>query len=186
VELGRPTEAVDFATQELRLAQQLTDQVVGCIAEPVLAAVLLGKAQVAAERGVTFELTPDSAVDPDALVDAGVAVREVVTVVGNLIDNALEAIPRSGRPGYVRVRIGRTDPESDELTIEVADNGPGLDPAVAEHAFRRGWSTKDDDGALHGHGLGLGLVGQVAHRHGGQVSVRDNHPGAVFLVTVGG
>ena len=185
VELGRPADAVDFATQELRLAQQLTDQVVDCIAEPVLAAVLLGKAQVAAERGIAFELTPGSAIDGDTLVDAGVEVREVVTVVGNLIDNALEAIPRVARPGHVRVHIGRTDPESDELTIEVADNGPGLDPAAAEHAFRRGWSTKDDDGQLHGHGLGLGLVGQVAHRHGGQVRVRDNHPGAVFRVTVG-
>lgn len=185
VELGRPAEAVDFATNELRLAQRLTDQVVGCVADPVLAAVLLGKAQVAAERGITFELTADSAVDSHALTDAGLEVREVVTVVGNLIDNALEAIPRVARPGCVRVRIRRTDPESDELTIEVADNGPGLDPADAQHAFRRGWSTKGDDGLLHGHGLGLGLVGQVAHRHGGRVSVRGNDPGAVFVVTVG-
>jgi two-component system CitB family sensor kinase len=185
VELGRPAEAVDFATDELQLAQQLTDQVVGCIADPVLAAVLLGKAQVAAERGITFELTTDSAVDDDALVDAGLEVREVVTVVGNLIDNALEAVSRCARPGHVRVRIGRTDPESDELTIEVADNGPGMDSVSAEHAFRRGWSTKSDDGMLHGHGLGLGLVGQVAHRHGGRVSVSDNDPGAVFRVTVG-
>lgn len=185
VELGRPAEAVDFATHELRLAQQLTDQVLGCIAEPVLAAVLLGKAQVAAERSIAFELTPDSAVDQDALVDAGLEVREVVTVVGNLIDNALEAVSRADRPGQVRVRIRRTDPESDELTVEIADNGPGLDPADAQRAFRRGWSTKPDDGALHGHGLGLGLVGQVAHRHGGRVDVRDNEPGAVFLVRVG-
>lgn len=185
VELGRPAEAVDFATSELRHAQQLTDQVVGCIAEPVLAAVLLGKAQVAAERGITFELTADSAVDGDALLDAGLEVREVVTVVGNLIDNALEAIAGSAGTGHVRVRIGRSDPESDELTIEVADNGPGLDPHAAEQAFRRGWSTKSDDGRLHGHGLGLGLVGQVAHRHGGRVSVLDNGPGAVFLVRVG-
>jgi sensor histidine kinase regulating citrate/malate metabolism len=185
VELGRPAEAVDFATQELRLAQQLTDQVLGCIAEPVLAAVLLGKAQVAAERGIAFELAPDSAVDPDALADAGLDVREVVTVVGNLIDNALEAIPRVTRPGRVSVRIGRTDPESDELLIEVADNGPGLDPTDADHAFQRGWSTKADDGRVHGHGLGLGLVGQVAHRHGGRIDVRDNTPGAVFVVRLG-
>ena len=185
VELGRPAEAVDFATQELRLAQQLTDHVLGCIAEPVLAAVLLGKAQVAAERGIAFELTADSTVDPDALADAGLEVREVVTVVGNLIDNALEAMPRVARSGRVRVRIRRTDPESDELLIEVADNGPGLDPADAERAFRRGWSTKADDGRVHGHGLGLALVGQLAHRHGGRVEVHDNAPGAVFAVRLG-
>lgn len=185
VELGRPAEAVEFATEELRLAQQLTDQVVGCIADPVLAAVLLGKAQVAAERGITFELTADSAVDSDALTDAGLEVREVVTVVGNLIDNALDALAHVSHPGLVRVGIRRTHTESDELTIEVADNGPGLDPADAEQAFRRGWSTKENDSMLHGHGLGLGLVGQVAHRHGGRVTVTDNQPGAVFLVTAG-
>lgn len=189
VELGRAEEAVAFATQELRLAQQVTDQVVGTIAEPIVAAVLLGKAQVAGERGIGFEVTMDSALDPDALADAGLEVREVVTLLGNLIDNALEAIGRS-RPAdpLVRVTIRRTDPASDEIFLQVSDNGPGLHEQDAHRAFRRGWSTKDDDGALHGHGLGLGLVGQVVHRHGGSVTVGPaaaDGTGAVFDVRVG-
>ncbi|SDP44672.1 Sensor histidine kinase regulating citrate/malate metabolism [Nakamurella panacisegetis] len=189
VELGRSEEAVAFATQELRLAQQMTDQVVATIAEPVVAAVLLGKAQVAGELGIGFEVTADSALDPDALADAGLDVREVVTLLGNLIDNALEALGRS-RPAHplVQVTVRRTDPESDGLFLRVTDNGPGLDEQDAERAFRRGWSTKDDDGALHGHGLGLGLVGQVVHRHAGSVTVGPGSPdgtGAAFDVTVG-
>ncbi len=186
VELGRTGEAVEFATQELRIAQQITDQVVDSIVDPVLAAVLLGKAQVAAERGIDFEVTADSRLDQHALSDAGLEVREVVTLLGNLIDNALEAVagsPRAG-PGRVAVTVRRSHPEADELFLEVADTGPGLNPHDAERAFRRGWSTKDDDGAVHGHGIGLGLVGQVVHRHRGNITVRDEN-GAVFRVTVG-
>ncbi|MET3805901.1 sensor histidine kinase regulating citrate/malate metabolism [Nakamurella sp. UYEF19] len=188
VELGRAEEAIAFATRELRLAQELTDQVVRTIADPVLAAVLLGKAQVAAELGIDFRLTPDSTLDADALADAGLEPREVVTLLGNLIDNAFDAIGRAPRPGtgLVQVTLRRTDPEADEVFLEVSDNGPGLDPQDAEQAFRRGWSTKRDDGALHGHGIGLGLVGQVVRRHGGSVGVGSNaDAGAVFTVTVG-
>ncbi len=189
VELGRSEEAVAFATQELRVAQQMTDQVVDSIADPVVAAVLLGKAQVAGERGIGFEVTDDSALDADALTDAGLDVREVLTLLGNLIDNAFEAVGRSGHAHpRVSVTVRRSDPESDELFLRVADNGPGLDEQDAARAFRRGWSTKGDDGALHGHGLGLGLVGQVVHRHGGWVTVGPaaaDGTGAAFRVTVG-
>lgn len=52
VELGRTEQAVEFATAELTTAQQLTDRVMGAVAEPVLAALLLGKSTEVSERGV--------------------------------------------------------------------------------------------------------------------------------------
>ena len=58
VELGRLQEAVDFATAELASAQRLTDRVVDGVDEPVLAALLLGKAATAHERGVALEIDP--------------------------------------------------------------------------------------------------------------------------------
>lgn len=191
VELGRPDEAIAFATEELRIAQQLTDQVVGSIAEPVIAAVLLGKAQVAAERGVVLDVTADSALDADALTDGGLETREVVTVLANLIDNALDALGRNGSEpgsGRIRVTIRRSNPDADELLIRVADNGPGLDEEQARSAFQRGWTTKQDDGSVHGHGIGLGLVGQVVHRHGGTVAIAPAagaDTGATFTLTLG-
>ncbi|MER7151625.1 histidine kinase, partial [Streptomyces lydicus] len=90
IELGRAEEAVEFATAELELAQALTDQVVGAVAEPVLAALLLGKAAQANERGVELVLTPDSRID-DGLLPPGLPARDLVTVLGNLLDNAIEA-----------------------------------------------------------------------------------------------
>lgn len=191
VELGRTGEAIAFATEELQLAQQLTDQVVGAMPEPVIAAVLLGKAQVAAERGIDLVVSADSTLDPDALTDCGLEVREVVTVLANLIDNAMDALGRNGsgpESGQIAVTVRRTEPDADALFIRVADNGPGLDRDQARLAFGRGWTTKPQDAAPHGHGIGLGLVGQVVRRHGGTVSIdppAGGGSGAVFTIRLG-
>ncbi|MEV6775104.1 ATP-binding protein [Streptomyces syringium] len=90
IELGRADEAVDFATAELELAQALTDQVMAAVAEPVLAALLLGKAAQANEHGVELLLTPDTRID-DGLLPPALTPRDLVTILGNLIDNALDA-----------------------------------------------------------------------------------------------
>ncbi|MEV5968992.1 ATP-binding protein [Streptomyces sp. NPDC051921] len=90
IELGRVDEAVDFATAELELAQALTDRVVTAVGEPVLAALLLGKAAQANERGVELVLTEDSRID-DGVLPVSLPSRDLVTILGNLIDNAVEA-----------------------------------------------------------------------------------------------
>lgn len=95
IELGRVEEAVEFATAELELAQVLTDRVVGAVAEPVLAALLLGKAAQANERGVELVLAEESGID-DPVLPASLPPRDLVTILGNLIDNAVDAA--SGTP----------------------------------------------------------------------------------------
>ncbi|MEV1005809.1 sensor histidine kinase [Streptomyces sp. NPDC049881] len=160
IELGRTDEAVEFATAELELAQALTDRVVGAVGEPVLAALLLGKAAEAAERGVELVLTDDSRMD-DGLLPPSLPARDLVTILGNLIDNALDAT--AGSPGQARVTVTALASE-DELLLRVGDTGPGLAPEAVGAAFRRGWSTKGS-----GRGLGLALVGQAVRRHGGTV-----------------
>lgn len=170
IELGRADEAVDFATAELELAQALTDEVVTAVGEPVLVALLLGKAAQAHERGVELVVTADSR----SLADGGglPPARDLVTVLGNLIDNAVDAV--TAVPG---ARIAVTlRPERDELLLRVADNGPGLPDGV--DVFRRGWSGKGE-----GRGLGLALVQQVAQRYGGTViAAQGPGGGAEFTV----
>ncbi|MFJ6048529.1 ATP-binding protein [Streptomyces sp. NPDC092307] len=170
IELGRADEAVDFATAELELAQALTDEVVTAVGEPVLVALLLGKAAQAHERGVELVVTADSR----RLAEGGglPPARDLVTVLGNLIDNAVDAL--TAVPG---ARIAVTlRPEPDELLLRVADNGPGLPEGV--DVFRRGWSGKGE-----GRGLGLALVRQVAERYGGAV-VAAQGPGGGAEFTV--
>lgn len=174
IELGREDEAVDFATADLELAQALTDQVVGAVAEPVLAALLLGKAAQANERGVELVLAPDSRID-DGVLPPGLPARDLVTILGNLIDNATDAaaegVGNDEAPRSARVTVtARAD--AGELTLRVTDTGAGLDPAATEDVFRRGWSTKSP-----GRGLGLALVQQAARRNAGTVEVSASEDG---------
>ncbi|MGQ0838884.1 ATP-binding protein [Actinokineospora sp.] len=175
VELGRPDEAVEFATGELAIAQRLTDQVVAAVSEPVLAALLLGKAAAASERGVELVVSPDT-----EIADTAIGARDLVTILGNLIDNAVDAAVDAavdgadqGRPQvFVSARI-----EARELVLRVSDTGRGLQPNAVDQVFRRGWSTKQGGDR----GLGLALVGQAVRRAGGAIEVgRD--VGAVFTV----
>jgi two-component system, CitB family, sensor kinase len=175
IELGRAEQALAFATTELAVTQRLTDLVVGGIGEPEVAALVLGKAAEAGERGV------DLVVETDVDLPAGRAdPRDLVTIVGNLLDNAIDAAVEA--PGPRWVRFGARTVGADELELVVADSGPGLDPEQAGRVFQRGYSTKSTDRPL-GRGIGLALVAQAAHRHGGAVAVA-NEKGAVFTVTL--
>lgn len=175
VELGRYEEAVEFATAELALAQQLTDRVVDAVSEPVLAALLLGKAAEANERGAELVITPETEID-DAVLGGTLAPRDVVTILGNLIDNALDAALEGGNTPKVFV-TART--EDGALLLCVEDTGPGL--AAGEVAFDRGWSTKAS-GTGHGRGLGLALVRQAVRRGNGTIELSRGERGAVFTV----
>jgi two-component system, CitB family, sensor kinase len=170
IELDRAEEAVDFATAELELAQALTDQVVAAVSEPVLAALLLGKTAQANERGVELVVSPDSRLD-DGLLPRSLPARDLVTILGNLIDNAVDAAQ-----GSVGARVTVTAyAEGTELVMRVADSGAGVDPAHAELVFQRGFSTKP--AGPGGRGLGLALVRQAVTRHEGTLTVTEAEEG---------
>lgn len=172
VELGRADEAIRLATDELALAQQLTDRVVGAVEEPALAALLLGKSAQAGERGAELVVEEESRLD-----DSVIASRDLLTVVGNLVDNALEAVTLAAAPRIVRVLVRQ---EEAEVLVRVTDTGPGVTPDEAAAAFRRGWSTKQGPGR----GVGLSLVRQVAERYGGSYSIDSGPAGRGAVTTV--
>ncbi|WP_428952232.1 sensor histidine kinase [Streptomyces sp. cg35] len=178
IELGRAEEAVDFATAELELAQTLTDQVVGAVSEPVLAALLLGKAAQANEHGVELVVSADTRID-DGLLPPELAARDLVTVLGNLVDNAVDAAQGSPR-ARVTVTARAT---SDALLLRVRDTGPGVDPEHADAVFERGWSTKP--AGPGGRGLGLALVRQAVRRNAGTLELtQPPDGGAEFTVAL--
>ncbi|MFE9625658.1 ATP-binding protein [Streptomyces sp. NPDC006527] len=184
IELGRAEEAVDFATAELELAQALTDQVVAAVSEPVLAALLLGKTAQANERGVELVVSRESGLD-DGLLPESLPARDLVTILGNLIDNAVDAAQGSAR-ARVTVTASTDGPSGGadgggELVLRVADTGSGVDPAYASQVFERGFTTKP--AGPGGRGLGLALVRQAVHRHEGTLSVAEAEGGgAEFTV----
>ncbi|MER7516310.1 sensor histidine kinase [Streptomyces sp. NPDC126499] len=175
IELGRVDEAVGFATAELELAQALTDRVVTAVGEPVLAALLLGKAAQANERGVELVLTEDSRID-DGVLPVSLPSRDLVTILGNLVDNAVEAAGGTGGKG-ARVTVTALA-EGGELLLQVGDSGPGVRAEDREAVLDRGWSTRGP-----GRGLGLALVRQAVTRASGTLTLeRSRLGGAEFTV----
>lgn len=191
IELGRAEQAVDFATAELELAQALTDQVVAAVGEPVLAALLLGKTAQANERGVELVVSEDSRLD-DGLLPETLPARDLVTILGNLIDNAVDAAQGSVRArvtvtAYTAGGPGMTGTGGTPgggssagtagraLVLRVADTGTGVDPAHVETVFQRGFSTKP--AGPGGRGLGLALVRQTVNRCQGTLTVTEAEGG---------
>jgi two-component system CitB family sensor kinase len=206
IELGRADEALRFASDELDLGQVLADQVVAAVDEPVLAALLLGKSAQARERAVELELE----VSPE-FGTPRVPVRDLVTVIGNLVDNALDA----AAPRWAGADAG---PEHEHVVNPVVDHEPRNDGvhrpergASDRHAAVRvvlgrpaagvvriavsdsGPGLPDDrdvflrgvstkPAGAEGRGIGLALVAQVARRAGGTVDARSTEHGTTITV----
>lgn len=95
--------------------------------------------------------------------------RDLITVVGNLIDNGLDAVtdrPPHADPGRVVVHV---DWDAEQFRVRVEDDGPGIQPGDRVHVLQRGWSTKA--GPPGSRGIGLALVKQAAERAGGVVEL---------------
>ncbi|MFI1016503.1 ATP-binding protein [Streptomyces sp. NPDC020965] len=174
LELEMHDEAVDFVTEVVGVHRATAEQVTEKIHDPLLASLLVGKATVAAERGVSLRIAPETLL-PDRLVDP----RGLVTVVGNLVDNAMDASAGSPEP-RIEVELyaqGRT------AVLRVTDTGPGVPPDQRESIFVEGWTTKELP--AHGkRGLGLALVRRLAERQGGSARVRDAAGGGAEFVVV--
>jgi sensor histidine kinase regulating citrate/malate metabolism len=176
VEMGRSEDAVTFATAELALSQRLVDRLSDDVAEPALVALLLGKTAQADERGIALTITEDTHLAPDP-EHVALTPQEMVTVLGNLVDNAMDACDRDDP--WVEVTVSQ---DHEELLIRVADSGNGMDADTFQKSMQRGYSTKSvDDGQQHG--LGLALVAQVVKRHEGTLTA-DVTYGSVVTVTV--
>jgi two-component system CitB family sensor kinase len=173
IELGAPAEAARFATDLTVRDANLAERLVTEVGHPMLVALLLAKSAVAAERNVQLRLAPSTRVPDDVPSPA-----DLITVVGNLVDNAVEAT-QGQEPAWVEVQVRRAN---GRLEIEVSDSGPGVPPDNLEAIFVDGYSTKmATSGARRG--LGLALVRQLVHRWGGSISVTCRI-GAVFTVVL--
>ncbi|MFD6275901.1 ATP-binding protein [Streptomyces sp. NPDC060209] len=175
LELEMHEEAVEFITEVVGVHRATAEQVTEKVHDPLLASLLVGKATVAAERGVALRMAEETML-PDRLVDP----RGLVTVLGNLVDNALDAAAGSTD---ARIEVGlRADGRT--VVLRVCDSGPGVPAGDHESIFMEGWSTKELP--AHGkRGLGLPLVRRLAERQGGSVSVSGSpEGGAVFTVVL--
>ncbi|KAF3467881.1 sensor histidine kinase [Streptomyces sp. Tu 3180] len=174
LELEMYDDAVEFVGEVVGEHRATAEQVTEKIRDPLLAALLVGKATVAAERSVALRVSDRTRL-PDRLVDP----RGLVTVVGNLVDNALDAVAGAPR-ARVEVELraeGRT------AVLVVRDTGPGIPREHRELIFTEGWSTKEPP-AHRERGIGLPLVRRFAERQGGSATVAEAHGGGAEFTVV--
>jgi sensor histidine kinase regulating citrate/malate metabolism len=173
LELGRPEQARALIEETLDARGTGGGLASAAEAEPALDALMIAKASQARERGV--------AMDHRNEVDSptGIPAQDLVTVMGNLLDNAIDATADPARGPEDRWVDAEARIEGRWLVLQVADGGPGPAAEDRERIFELGWSTQPAGPA--GRGVGLALVRQTARQLGGDVELAQDS-GTVFTV----
>ncbi|MBV8045653.1 MAG: sensor histidine kinase [Paludibacterium sp.] len=169
-------EATRLIQSQSEIQQQVLDYISSTFGNYHLCGLLIGKFYRARELGIELEF--DSGCELNAL-PASLSDVEWMSIIGNLLDNAFEAV-LSARSEGGKVVLFLSD-GGEELIIEVADNGTGVDAAVRDRLFERGVSTRGDSER----GIGLYLVKSYVQRAAGTITVEDNLPqGAIISIFV--
>ncbi|WP_345023361.1 sensor histidine kinase [Actinomadura keratinilytica] len=185
IQIGEQDEVVRYIRALKQHRQALDVTLSRRVRDGAVAALLMAKSSLAAERRVALRISERTALDRLAPEDAA----DVATVVGNLVDNAVDAAAvgtatgctagnasGSGGDAWVEVEL-RQDASSVEIVVR--DSGPGVAPELAQEVFSHGFTTKAAQEG--GRGIGLALTRLVCERHGGEISVTNTPEGAMFV-----
>jgi sensor histidine kinase regulating citrate/malate metabolism len=170
IQIGEYDEVVRYVDAVSRHRESLDLTVNRRVRDNAVAALLMAKSSLAAERRVELRISDDTSLERLEPADSA----DVATVVGNLVDNAIDAA--AGSP-EARVEVAlRQDATSIEVVVR--DSGPGVAPELAQEVFTHGFTTKA--AASGERGIGLALTRLVCQRRGGEVVLSDTEDGAMF------
>lgn len=162
IQLGSYKDAMDFISKEVDVTQGFIHFLMKEVPDPIIAGFILGKVSLASELKIDFTIDSESSFkDIPSEIDRDL----LVTIIGNLINNAFEAVRENEREEK-RVSLFVTD-LGKELIIEVEDNGKGMGPEVTELIFRNGFTTKSHQ---TNSGIGLSLVQEAIDGLGGYIT----------------
>jgi two-component system CitB family sensor kinase/two-component system sensor histidine kinase DcuS len=169
-------EALDLVVTESSGYEDFIRFLGEAVPHPVIAAIILGKYNRAKELRVNFSIDRESTL---ADLPKSISQEKIVTIVGNLLDNAFEAALQRP-PGLRSVEMSFTDLGND-IVFEIEDSGPGVAVDEQDHIFERGVTSKGQGRR----GVGLYLVRQRLEELGGQIMVsRSGLGGALFTVVI--
>ncbi|WP_432734846.1 ATP-binding protein [Maridesulfovibrio sp. FT414] len=168
-------EALDLVARESSGYEEIIRFLNKAVPHPVIAAIVLGKYNRARELKINFEVDRES-----TMVDVPDWIKQekIVTIVGNLLDNAFEAVLEQDKDNR-NVFLSFTDLGND-IVFEVEDSGPGVPREKMELIFEKGVSSK---GTLR-RGLGLYLVKQRLEELGGFISVSPAGSGGTLFSVI--
>ncbi|KQZ91118.1 ATPase [Phycicoccus sp. Root563] len=173
IQLGEYDEVVRYVDAVTERRQSLDLLVNSRVRDPAVSALLMAKASLASERRADLRVSEETSLDRLEADDSA----DVATVVGNLVDNAIDAVSGGGPGQWVEVEI-RQDASS--VQVVVSDSGPGIPPEVAQEVFANGFTTK---AATSGdRGIGLALTRLVCQRRGGEVQLGTSEGGGAMFV----
>ncbi len=179
IEMGMYDKATSYIQNITVLERSAISRIMNAVSDPAVAALLIGKTARASELNVRFTLREGCRYSPsDLRLPSGL----LVTVIGNLLDNAFDAM--NDRPDYDAPRelLFGIFSKPGALLITVDDTGGGIAPENLERIFENGYSTK---GA--GRGTGLYHVRQMVEQSGGSITVESQlGVGTCFTVSFTG
>lgn len=182
LQMKRYDDAIRYIQAQSDGAQRVLDFVSARFTSPALCGLLLGKYVSAREKGVELLFDPACQLSKMPLA---INETELMSVIGNLLDNAVDATLKAPAPAPVELYISD---RNQELLIEIADRGCGVDDTMKPHLFRQGFTSKPDAGnEITGseHGIGLFLVAGYVDKAGGSIEIADNAPqGTIFTVFI--
>ncbi|WP_038180720.1 ATP-binding protein [Vibrio rhizosphaerae] len=159
LQIGKYDESIDFIQQETDRYQAVINHIVLSVSDSAVAGLLLAKFNKASEMGIKFTIDVDTTLASYAKQTS----EKLVTIVGNLVDNALLAAWQNRAAVQPEVIVYLSD-RGRHIMLEVQDNGLGIPDKIAEHILEFGVSSKQED---EQNGVGLYLVKQlVDYFHG--------------------
>ena len=175
IQMEMYAEATSYIQNITMVQRETISKVMNCINEPAVAALLIGKIARASELNVRFILREGCYYSP---ADIHLPSELLVTVIGNLIDNAFEAMNSMSYDGQKELLFGMFS-KPGALLITTDDTGTGIAEEHIGHIFENGFSTK---GA--GRGTGLYQVKTITENAGGSVNVESQEGvGTSFTVS---
>ena len=171
---GQIDQAKRLIINSSLVSSQAIRETADCIRVASICALIIGKMMHAAEYGICLTVTPDSRCRPEDLL---LSETEYTSIVGNLLENAIEELARSN-PKVREIRLGLYT-RSDCTIIFCEDSGDGVPEDIRERIFEQGFSSKGT-----GRGLGLAIVRDITARHGGTIDLEtEPHIGTCFTLT---
>ncbi|MFT5706745.1 MAG: two-component system CitB family sensor kinase, partial [Oceanospirillaceae bacterium] len=160
IELGANKQALELISSETQAQQALIHLLVNSVENSVLSGCIIGKFNRAKEMGLNLILDDESTIGS---LPKHIKPEQIITVLGNLLDNAYEASLKSQATS---IFLSMTDIGKD-IIFEVEDRGPGIPAEVEQQIFSKGYSSKEEGG----HGWGLFLAKQIVTLLQGSIQI---------------